>query len=412
MARTPRQQRGIVAVVVAIGLLALLAMAGLAIDTGHLVLNKSRLQSTVDAAALAAAKVLDQTGSQTQATSAADGVFALNAAELSGVVSSPSITVRFSNTLNPFAEGSTPANYVRVRADGFSMWTSFTRVVGFEELSTAASAVAGPSAPIGPGEACDLVPMMVCADMAAGKANDWGYTGNNVTLLKIASNAPSGVGPGNFQLIELGGSGADVVRHNLAGGYNDCINTNGTVTTKPGNNVGPTTQGLNTRFNEYQGGGINATDYPPDKIVTEPSPELGVASDGVTVVLLGDGKKGGSDTPVTGINQLSYSYDNYMANMAAGTYTNPSGKAKRRVVALPIVNCTNMVNGHGTLPIAGFGCFFLLQKAVQQGNENFVFGEYIGQCAAGGTPGPDTGPVGGPGIYKIVLHNDPGSDDS
>ena len=191
MARTPRQQRGIVAVLVAIGLLALLAMAGLAIDTGHLVLNKSRLQSTVDAAALAAAKVLDQTGSQTQATAAADSVFDLNAAELSGVVSSPSITVQYSNTLNPFAAGSTPANYVRVRADNFSMWTSFTRVVGFDELSTAASAVAGPSAPIGPGEACDLVPMMVCADMAAGEANDWGYTGNNVTLLKIASNAPS-----------------------------------------------------------------------------------------------------------------------------------------------------------------------------------------------------------------------------
>ena len=79
MARTPRQQRGIVAVLVAIGLLALLAMAGLAIDTGHLVLNKSRLQSTVDAAALAAAKVLDQTGSRAQATAAARGVFALNA---------------------------------------------------------------------------------------------------------------------------------------------------------------------------------------------------------------------------------------------------------------------------------------------------------------------------------------------
>ena len=287
MARTPRQQRGIVAVLVAIGLLALLAMAGLAIDTGHLVLNKSRLQSTVDAAALAAAKVLDQTGSQAQATVAARGVFALNAAELSGVVDSPGITVQYSNTLNPFAAGSTPANYVRVRADNFSMWTSFTRVVGFDELSTAASAVAGPSAPIGPGEACDLVPMMVCADMAAGEANDWGYTGNNVTLLKIASNAPSGVGPGNFQLIELGGSGADVVRQNLAGGYNDCINTNGTVTTKPGNNTGPTTQGLNTRFNEYQGGGMNAADYPPDKIITEPSPGLGVASDGISVVLLG-----------------------------------------------------------------------------------------------------------------------------
>ena len=414
MRGTRRQQRGITAVLVTVALLALLAMVGLALETGHLALNKSRLQNTVDAAALAAAKVLDKTGSQAQATVAARSVFDLNAAnqpELSRVLSGADVTVQYSNTLSPFAPGSAPANYVRVFADNFTMWTGFTALVGIDQLSTAATAVAGPSAPIGPGEACDLVPMMVCADMAAGAAGDWGYTGDNVTLLKIASNAPSGVGPGNFQLIELGEPGANVVRQNLAGGYDGCINTDGTVTTKPGNNVGPTTQGLNTRFGEYQGGGMNPTDYPPDKITTEPNPGLDVASDGITVILRGSGR-GNGGTPVTSINQLSYSYDNYKANMAAGSFTNPSGKAKRRVVAVPIVDCTTMVNGQGTLPVAGFGCFFLLQKAVQRGNDNFVFGEYIEQCGAGGTPGPDPGPVSGPGIYKIVLHNDPASPDS
>ena len=63
------RQRGIVAVVVAIGLLGLLAMVGFALDSGHLILNKSRLQNTVDAAALSAAKVLDETGSEAQADS-------------------------------------------------------------------------------------------------------------------------------------------------------------------------------------------------------------------------------------------------------------------------------------------------------------------------------------------------------
>ena len=60
------RQRGIVAVMVAIGLLALLAMVGLALDSGHAVLNKSRLQNTVDASALAAAKVLDSTRFRSQ----------------------------------------------------------------------------------------------------------------------------------------------------------------------------------------------------------------------------------------------------------------------------------------------------------------------------------------------------------
>jgi len=401
MARTPRQQRGIVAVLVAIGLLALLAMAGLAIDTGHLVLNKSRLQSTVDAAALAAAKVLDQTGSQTQATSAADGVFALNAAELSGVVSSPSITVRFSNTLNPFAEGSTPANYVRVRADNFSMWTSFTRVVGFDQLSTAASAVAGPSAPIT--QPCDLVPMTVCGDPAAGSPH-WGFSHDNVTLLKLASlSAGSTIGPGNFQLISLGGSGANIVRQNLAGGYQGCV-AGDTVLTQPGDEAGPVRQGLNTRFNQYQGGGINRTDYPPDKFITGQNPELDVAADDITVILKESG------TPVTNISQLSYSYSDYERDYASGSPGLPFGKARRREVAIPIVDCAGSNQGRTDLPVLSFGCFFLLQPLTQKagGKEGYVYAQLIGECSAAGAPGP----VGGAGIYKIVLHNDPGSDDS
>ena len=88
MKRTSGQQRGIVAVVVAMALLVLLAMAGLAIDIGHLVLNKSRLQSTVDAAALAAAKTLDQAGSEDQATAAAHSTFDLNAAKFPELVTS------------------------------------------------------------------------------------------------------------------------------------------------------------------------------------------------------------------------------------------------------------------------------------------------------------------------------------
>jgi Flp pilus assembly protein TadG len=404
-----QQQRGIVVVLVVMGLLALLAMVGLALDTGHLMLNKSRLQATVDVSALAAAKVLDLTGSEPQADTAARDTFDLNAAdhaELGRALSGADLTVQFSNTLNPFTPGTTPANYVRVFADDFTMWTSFASLVGIDETSTAATAIAGPSAPIGPGEACDLVPMMVCGDPAAGAENDWGYSRDNVTLLKIASNAPSGIGPGNFQLIELGAPGADVVRDNLAGGYENCIDPAATVTTKPGNNAGPTAQGLNTRFGDYQGGGMNEADFPPDLVTTEPDPGLDVAPDGVTVVLQG------SNEPVTSMGQVDYSHGEYETNLQNGPYDFPSGVARRREMAVPIVNCATIVNGQGTLPVLDFGCFFLMQRVVQRGNDNYVFSQYIGQCAAGGAPGPVPGPVGGPGIYRIVLHDDPASPDS
>ena len=400
---TRRQQRGITAVLVTVGLLGLLAMVGLALETGHLALNKSRLQNTVDAAALAAAKVLDETGSQAQATVAARSVFDLNAAnqpELSRVLSGADVTVQYSNTLSPFAPGSAPANYVRVFADNFTMWTGFTALVGIDQLSTAATAVAGPSAPIT--EPCDLVPMTVCGNPAAGSPN-WGFSRDNVTVLKLA--APSAgvtIGPGNFQLISLGGTGANIVRQNLAGGYQGCIDTD-TVLTQPGNETGPVRQGLNTRFNQYQGG-MRRTDYPPDRFITGQNPELDVAADDTTVILRGSG------TVVTNVSQLSYSYSDYERDYASGNPGLPSGKDRRREIAVPIVDCAGANQGRSDLPVLTFGCFFLLQPLSQQagGKEGYVYSQLISECSAAGAPGP----VGGTGIYKIVLHNDPASPDS
>jgi Flp pilus assembly protein TadG len=410
------RQRGVVAVVIAVGLLALLAMVGLALDSGHVILNKSRLQNTVDAAALSAAKVLDRTGSETQATTAARSVFDVNAAihpELARVLSGANLDLQYSNTLEPWAPGTVPANYVRVAATDFTMWTGFTSLVGITEKSTAASAVAGPSAPVGMtqgNEACDLVPMMVCADMSPTAPGDFGYTRESVSLLKIGSNTSGPIGPGNFQLFELGGPGANIVRQNLAGGYDSCIDPGGTITTKPGNNVGPTAQGLNTRFGQYRGGGMNAATYPPDVVTAQPTRRLD-EEDGI--VVFDDDKE-----ELANFSDIDFNYADYKARTKNGPHDRPepAGRPKRRVLALPLVDCTNTVNGHGTLPVVALSCFFLLQEVIQKGNENFVFGEYIGgdECLGDGSPGPtpDPDPVGGTGIYKIVLHNDPLSRDS
>jgi len=412
MDRLGGRQRGAVVVLIAAGLLALLAMVGLALDSGHLVLNKSRLQNTVDASALAAAKVLNDTGSEPDATTAARSVFDLNAAnhpELADVLSGADITVQFSNTLSPWAPGTTPANYVRVIATDFTMWTSFTRLVGHTDTYTAASAVAGPSAPIGleqGNEACDLAPMLVCGDTSEGAPGYLGYTGDNVSLLKYAAPGSPDVGPGNFQLVRLGGPGANIVRENAAGGYDECIDPGSTVETQPGNDVGPITQGLNTRFGQYQGP-VSSTEYPPDKVTTPPNPDLNVADDNVTVIFSDSGQ------PVTHINELDYSYNEYIADLITGPYDFPSGVAKRRILAVPFVDCSAPCEGQCTLPVLGLGCFFMLQPANQQGGTNYVYSEFIGDCAADGTPGPEPAPEEeAPFIYKIVLHNDPLSPDS
>jgi len=408
-----RQQNGIVAVVVAIALLALLVMAGLAIDTGHLVLNKSRLQSTMDASALAAAKVLDQTHSETQATAAARSVFDLNAAqhaELRDKMSGADITVQYSSTLNPFAPGTSPAEYVRVISPSFSMWTSFTQLLGFMEMTTGASAVAGPSAPIP--RPCDLFPIAVCGDPAHLDAYPWGFApypdpASTVTGLKLASGAAGTTfGPGNFQLIRLGGSGGADVRRNMAGGA-ACAGDMVEVDPQPGNVIGPVAQGLNTRFGQYQGPfGGERSDYPSDWF-TSPSPGTPFDVDAATQAITFNG------VPVTGnVDEISgaYTYADYLADIDSVVPGNePAGVPQRRVVTIPIVDCRNTVPGtSATLPVAGFACFFILQPMRQSGTEGWIFGQFIEECPATGAPGP----VPGFGPYKIVLHNDPDSPDS
>ena len=59
--KTLQRQRGIIVAFTAVGMVALLALTGLALDMAHAFVNKTRLQNSVDAAALAAAKELDDT---------------------------------------------------------------------------------------------------------------------------------------------------------------------------------------------------------------------------------------------------------------------------------------------------------------------------------------------------------------
>ena len=79
-------------------------------------------------------------------------------------------------------------------------------------------------------------------------------------------------------------------------------------------------------------------------------------------------------------------------------------------MAVPVGNCTGTTNGQGSVSLLGFACFFLLQPAVQQGNDSFVYGQFIEGCNVTGTPGPN--PVAGNGPHIIQLYRDPGSDDS
>ncbi len=415
------KQRGVVTVVLALAMLALLAMMGLALDTGHIMINKTRLQNAVDAAALAAAKQLDDTENISLATSEAHLAFSHHAAAVGNAELAEayqngggplSIEVSYSATLPPFTAGAIKGPFVRVRATGFVVSTWLVHLVGVDQATLSASAVAGPRVLTALNNA---VPLMVCGDPAAGSENHWGYVLNQVVVLKSSSTGcGSDVGSGNFQLLALGGTGGDVLKENLAGGFAQEVKAGSIQQTEPGDVVGPSKSGLNTRFGIYEGSlhGSEAV-YPPDVIVdVQPSPGLSTQCvNNQQQVKLGS-------TVITSSNiNLLYNFAGYtadLANPAAYDYQPRSsggiGAYDRRMLAVPVGNCSATIGGRGPVPVLGFGCFWLLQPITNGGKGSYIYGEFVKDCVASGSAGSGTGNVDGPHI--IQLYKNPAGTDS
>jgi hypothetical protein len=405
MSPTRHQQRGIALPLVAAGLVAMLAIIGLALDASHALSNKTRLQNTVDAAALAAAKEYDGHADIALANAAAMSLFGLNADgagnhEMNDAfdASEISVVIQWSETLDPFVStGVGP--YVRVIATNFEIDATLSAVIGVTDIDIRASAVAGPSPTIN--WACNVAPMVVCAEDPADP-DLFGFEPNTLEVLKSAAGDSSDIGPGNFQLVRIDCPGGACIRDNMAGGYSGCLASGETVESEPGNTVGPSVQGLNTRFGVYSGP-TEIDLYPPDVVVDQPNPAL-TYDDAADTVQQG-GTTVEADTIDYGFEQYEFDVNNGMLD-----YPPPVGAYNRRVLALPMASCTADASGQVTLDVVGFGCYFLLQQVQQKGNEAQIFGQFIEGCNAGGLPGP--APVAGPAPYRIQLYKDTDSADS
>lgn len=414
---TRRATRGVSLIMVTIALAAVAAVAGLAIDLANTLSNKARLQAAVDAAALAGAKALDETGTDSAALGAASSVFDANTDPYTDLTDLVFPGLEYSAQPVPFAPepfkaGADAPRYVRVSVEDRSVATSLLRVLGIEDLFVRASAVAGPSPAVSYG--CSLLPIAACADLTVG-APDYGFTPGKLIALTFNSD-PTVTGPAKFGqafLISFDQAGADAIRHNLAGGYNQCIKIPGIVSVKPGANSGPLEQGFNTRFGIYQSQtALNEAQYPPDVIVSEPSPLLAVSViNNVELVSW----KGVAYTNANDPGADFFSQADYLTKLAAGPpyerTPRPEGPAvfKRREAALPIVDCDPIGQRKNDLPVLKFGCFFLLQRASTSAKKTRVFAEYIEKCEAGGRPGSNPS---GTGPYVIQLYRDSASQDS
>jgi Flp pilus assembly protein TadG len=399
-------QRGVAMPLVVIGLLAMLAIVGLALDSSHAVANKTRLQNLVDAAALTAAKDVSLTADTALATAAAMSLFGQNAdgagnheVDDAWDAGEITLTVQYSATLNPFVPGAPEGPYVRVIAQNFNIGTSLSRVLGIDQISVGASAVAGPSATLD--NACNVAPLVVCADDP--DLDDFGFEQNELRVLKPQPGQHDDVGPGNYKLLRLDcGPGGACVRQNMAGSYDQCLSDAETVETEPGVTAGPTSQGFNTRFGEYNGGDVNPQEYPPDVVVTPPDPYLETDDSEPPKIFQGT-------TEVQTADQINHGYDWYMGPSAIHTYDPPLGVPGRRVMAMPVADCTGDETGQSTLTVEGFACFFMLQP-ILGGPDKEIFGQFIDACMATGVAGPEPGAEGP--TFVIQLYDDPDSDDS
>ncbi|WP_234976341.1 pilus assembly protein TadG-related protein [Vibrio quintilis] len=393
----PKAQKGLVLVLVTAALVALAGVMALAIDVNHAFVNKTRLQNGVDAAALAAALVLDSGGSDADATAMVNSTLTKMATSTGNQAmdfSAATISVTFSNDPETFPDPGYSSliddRFVRVAVSNYPLNAFFIAAFGINK-NLAASAVAGPGS--SSTQICNVVPMAVCAGSGGGTT---GYVAGDLYPLKVASKNQSSLGPGNYQLLDFG-SGASAVRSALAGGYTGCLAIGDTVTTKPGNTVGPVGQGLNTRFGVYGGGGVNSSDYPPDIYVKEPDTLATLDNDGNVVY---------TDT---------WGYDDYELEApncsGADCYLNSGGEPNRRMLSVPIVDCSGASGGTTTLQVEALGCFFLLQQApTSNSGKQAVFGEYVEECSV--TNSSSGNVSSGEGPYRIVLYDDPLSEES
>ncbi|MGR5118538.1 pilus assembly protein TadG-related protein [Vibrio astriarenae] len=401
---TTRKEQGLVLVLVTASMIALLGIASLAVDVNHALMNKTRLQNGVDAAALAGAIVIDSGGTTAQATTAANTTLT-NMANATGNAeldfSSASVSVTYSNDPQVFPDASftaTEQTFVRVEVSGFALEDFFAGIFGItKDLDV--SAVAGPSTSID--VLINVVPIAVCAGEDGGST---GYNPGQVYALKIADQNQSDMGPGNYQLLDFG-SGASTVRDALAGGYEGEIDLEEDVQTKPGGSVGPVGQGLNTRFGDYGGGGVNSSDFPPDYYVREPSNKATINNAGDITY---------EDTSGAGGNPWGYS--DYLAALPCAQGTSDctvgqGGQPNRRILPIPIVDCDGASGGTDSFSIEALGCFFMIQKApTSNASKQAVFGEFIEDCTvSGGQPGDESDSEG---PYRIVLHDDPLNEES
>ncbi|MBP2651623.1 MAG: hypothetical protein H6Q74_2448 [Firmicutes bacterium] len=211
-----RSKRGSILILAALAFTAILGLAALVIDAGNLYMNRIQLATIADASALAAARQLLTTTTETPAQAAQE------LATLNGKKSTDQLTVTINN------------HTVTVTASR-KITFLFAPLLGLTSSNVTASATATTGVL---GSATGVVPFGI-----EQKALTYGVS-------YVLKNGGGSGNTGNFGAVALGGSGANTYRENIENGYSGTLHIGDKIYTEPGNMSGPTTTGVNYRITQ------------------------------------------------------------------------------------------------------------------------------------------------------------------
>ncbi len=233
-ARMGGGQRGQVLILVAVGMVAIFGLVGMAVDVGQLVYTKADMQKTADAAAFAGAQDLP---SSSAATNMANVYVGMNA-------SNTSATIKISQTHNP-------NDTIRVTAMRRVNYT-FLRALGLSGADVSASATVRVGAY---GGGSGLVPWGLVASSNKDFLGNACFNGmvngvptfkqNQLCVLKYGAGTSAG---GDFGALALDGGGGNIYRDSVSTGTKNSFHLGQQVNAETGNKEGPTGQGISARF--------------------------------------------------------------------------------------------------------------------------------------------------------------------
>lgn len=354
-----KSERGSILATSAIGMLSLLLAVGLGVDISRFYLTKAELQNAADASALAAVSGLNASAAGiNEATNRA--VASMNKYDFNKTgVTFPRANVLFSVNLGgPYiseaAAKGNPTNirFVQVTTPQSAVPVSFAAVVLGNTKNLSATATAGYSVSLN--VICPWIPAFVLDNPANPISPGGTFT--------FRLDSGQHISPGNYQLLSPAGPGGSDTRLGMANGVNVCVSPGETVPTKPGMTSGPVRQGINTRFDIYQGP-VDPVTSPPDTNVAE-----------------------------------NITYAQYRDGAVTEAPRNP-GTPGRRVVFIPIAK-EAPGGGRDYVTIDRFGVFFL-QTSVGGGNGGELKAEYVTDTILAGKGGYD--PNAGPGNDLLVV---------